>query len=91
MRVDPDGRVDALLGLGDRERRTTRGDPRADRDDPRDADRAGPLDEERGGLVAPVEMGVGVDHARPGHAEGRSRRGKSGGAASIPLVSPVRP
>ncbi len=95
VRVDPECRRDPLLGLGDRERREARGDPGADRDDPRDADRTGALDEERGGLVAPVEVGVGVDHGvvtrRALTPTGASSRGKSGGAASIPSVSPVRP
>ena len=70
MRVDPERCEHALLGRGDRERGVARGDPRADRDDARDADRPRPLDEERGGLVAAVEMGVGVDHRR------RLRRGQ---------------
>ena len=93
MRIDPDGGEDALLGRGDRERGVARCDARADRDDARDADRPRALDEERGRLVAAVEMGVGVDHAavRPAHAAGSSRRGKSGGAASIPCVSAVSP
>ena len=67
-------------------------DPGADRDDARDAERTGAFDEEGGGLVAPVEVGVRVDHRRlPSLATGASRRGKSGGAASIPSVSPVSP
>ena len=86
VRIDPKGRRDSLLRLGDRERRPTGHDPGADCDNPRDADGAGPLDEKGGGLLAPVEMGVGVDHAGSG-----SSRGKSGAAASIPSVSPVRP
>ncbi len=90
MRIDPDSGVDALLGRGDRERGVTRGNPRPDRDDARDADCPRPFDEERGGLVAAVEMGVGVDHGI-GYAAGSSRRGNSGGAASIPCVSAVRP
>ena len=62
MGVDPERREHPLLGSGDRERGVAGGDPRADRDDARDADRPGPFDEERSGLVAAVEMGVGVDH-----------------------------
>ena len=71
--------------LGDRERRPARLDPRADRDDPRDADGSGALDEERGGLLAPVEVRVGVDHARSVTPRARRARGKSGAAASIPV------
>ena len=62
MWVDPESRRDSLLRLGDCERRPARRDPRAHRDDPRDADGAGPLDEKRRGLLAPVEVGVGVNH-----------------------------
>ena len=91
MRVDPEGGVDALVGRGDRERGAARGDARPDRDDARDANRARPFDEECGGLVATVEMRVGVDHRGSGYAAGSSRRGKSGGAASIPCVSAVSP
>ena len=82
MGIDPEGREDALVPLGDRERRTTRRDARADRDHARDADRARPLDEQRGRLVAPVEVCVRVDHAavrppsRRGELEtGEERRG----------------
>ena len=64
VRVDPECRRDPLLGLGDRERRVARGDAGADRDDSRDADCAGALDEEGSRLVAPVEVRVGVDHPR---------------------------
>ena len=82
MGIDADGREDALLPLGDRERRTTRLDARADRDHAGDAGRARALNEHRGRLVASVEVRVGVDHAavrppsRRGELEaGEQRRG----------------
>ena len=81
VRVDPERREHALLGFGDRERGVAGRDPRADRDDARDADRPGPFDEERGRLVAAVEVGVGVDHRRP--TTPRAARGE-GRAAERP-------
>ena len=89
MRIDPERREDALLGFGDRERGMTGRDPRADRDDARDADRTGPLDEERGGLVAPVEVGVRVDHARSVAVTPRAAR-DGGRAAGRPRSRPSR-
>ena len=85
VRVDPDGRVDALLRLGDRKRGPTGFDPRADRDDPRDADCSGSLDEERRGLLTAVEVRVGVDHARS--VTRRALRGA--GRVAEPLRSPT--
>ena len=76
VRVDPEGRRHALHFLGNPKRSTTGGDPRADRDDPRNAYGAGPLDQKSGGLVAPVQMGVGVDHEVL-ITRVRSRRGRS--------------
>ena len=79
VRIDPERREHALLGFCDRERRVAGRDPGADRDDARDADRPGPFDEERGGLVAAVEVGVGVDHRGP--TTPRAARGEGRAAA----------
>ena len=63
MRVDPERGMHAVVPLGDRERRPTRVDAGADRDDSGDAGCLCALDQGRGGLVARVEMRVRVGHA----------------------------
>ena len=73
MRIDAERRVDAVVRLGDRERSATRVDPGADRDDPRHAGLARPLDEGRCVLLARVEMRVRVGHC----AEAASIRSSS--------------
>jgi len=60
VRMDPEGRVDALVRLGELERPATAGDGGGDVDDARDAGASGAL-EYLGGVVA--EVRVGVDHA----------------------------
>ena len=91
MRVDPERGKDALLGIRDCDRGVAGRDPRANGYDSRNAHRPRTFDEECGGLVAAVEVSVGVDHREPTYAAGSSRRGNSGGAASMPCVSLVRP
>ena len=89
MGIDPERREHSLLGVRDRECRVAGRDAGADRDDSRDADGPRPFDEERGGLVAAVEVGVGVDHLRAG-ATPRAARGE-GRAAERPRSRASRP
>ena len=63
MRVDPERGMHALMTLGDRERRPTRLDTGADRDNSGDAGCLCALDQGRSRLVARVEMRVRVGHA----------------------------
>ena len=86
VRIDSEHRPHAVLGCK-RERRPRRLDPGSDRDHARDAGFAGAGEQLAGGLVAAVEMRVGVDHA----VAGASIRGKSGCAASIPVAATERP
>ena len=87
VRIDSEHRPHAVVLGCKRERRPRRLDPGSDRDHSRDAGFAGAGEQLPGGLVASVEMRVGVDHA----VAGASIRGKSGCAASIPVAATVRP
>ena len=88
MGVDSEGRVDAVVLLGNRERRTARLDACPDCHDARHPCLARASDERFGLLCARVEVRMSVDHAA---AVGVSMRGKSGAAAAIPWTSAVRP
>jgi len=72
---------------GELERYLGRLDPGADRDHPGDACCTSAGEQLADRLLAPVEVSVGIDHA----VAGASIRGKSGCAASIPLVATVLP
>lgn len=88
VRVDPERGEDALLSGGDGERLATGVEPGADRDDPAHAGRSRAGHDHLRRLGAGVEVRVRVDQAA---AVGKSTRGKSGAAGSIPSVAGVTP
>src|SRR5439155_26289325 len=89
VRVDPEGREDAVVSLRETERRPAGVESGADGDDAIDAGRAGAPDEPLRVLRAGVEVRVRVDHATaaaPASSSG-SMRGKSGVAARTPVAA----
>src|SRR5919198_2237842 len=64
-RVYPKRRVYTFVLVREAERRPTRLESRADRDDSRDTDVARASDERRGPVLGGVEVRVSIDHGRP--------------------------
>ena len=88
VRVDPEGGENPLLPPGDGEGLAAGGEPGADRDDPLHPGRLRAGHEDFCRLGARIEVRMGVGQAA---AAGRSTRGKSGAAGSIPSVWGVSP
>jgi hypothetical protein len=87
VRVEPEHGVDALVAIGEVERRPAAGDRGADGEDASDA-RLECAGHRRIRIVECVEVRVGVDHAA---GAGASTRGKSGAAGSIPSTASATP